>query len=231
MYSEIIRELHAIAHQKKGEVLARFFKTGPGQYGEGDRFLGVTVPQIREVVRKYRKTSTFDDIAHLLANEYHEIRAAGVLLLSELAKKDLRSSYEFYLAHTERINNWDLVDLSAPGIVGEFLLQYPEETDILHRLANSDSLWERRIAMVATFAHIRAGKSDIPLQIAHLLLKDSHDLIHKATGWMLREVGKRCGEEILESFLDQHISHMPRTALRYAIERLPEERRKYWMGR
>lgn len=231
MHSEIIRELHAIANREKAETLARFFKTGPGQYGEGDRFLGITVPQTRSVVRKYRNSVTFDDIEKLLASEYHEIRVAGVLFLVGISPSTPREAYEFYLAHAERINNWDLVDLSAPDVVGKYLLMHPEEVDILNRLAVSPSLWERRIAMVATFAHIRACEWEIPFRIARTLLGDPHDLIHKATGWMLREVGKRCGESTLESFLNQYVSVMPRTALRYAIERLPEERRRYWMGR
>ena len=190
--------------------------------------MGLTVPQCRQLVRKYKDLS-FQDITELLHSGYHEERLIALLILVHNFPKDPQKIYGLYLNSTKYINNWDLVDLTAPKIVGEYLLDKP--LDILFKLAKSKSLWERRIAILATFAFIHQGNSKPTLQIAEMLLHDKEDLIHKAVGWMLREVGKRCSQKVLTDFLDKHYRSMPRTALRYSIERFPEPLRvKYLKG-
>ena len=221
--AEIIRsELHSLSDPAKARVLARFFKTGPGDYGEGDRFHGVVVPKIRSVVKAHRKAPG-REIRKLLRSRFHEERLTALLILVDQYQRgddfQKRDIYDLYLASTPYINNWDLVDLTAQHIVGAYL--EGKETSVLMRLALSKSLWERRIAMLATFHFIRLGDSREALRIAELLLQDPHDLIHKAVGWMLREVGKRCSLKSECEFLDAHAAAMPRTMLRYAIERLP----------
>lgn len=229
---EVIESLKEASDKGKSLVLARFFKTGPGEYGEGDRFLGVTVPKQRILAKKYQYMP-FSEVKKLLISPWHEHRLTGLLILtyrfsiSEIAQK--REIFDFYLVHTERINNWDLVDVTAPGIVGEYLVESGSDSGLLRRLAKSQSLWERRIAIVSTFAWIRRGKHQECFEIAEILLYDSHDLIQKAVGWMLREVGKRCGTEPLIGFLDCHACEMPRTMLRYAIERFPEHVRQAYL--
>jgi 3-methyladenine DNA glycosylase AlkD len=210
-------------------TLQRFFKTGPGEYGEGDRFLGIKVPVLRALVKKHCQDIRLTDIKKLLRSPYHEKRLLALLLMvarfrSENCRQEL---CDLYLANTRYINSWDLVDQSAPYIVGSFLQDRNRAP--LYTLARSKNLWERRIAMVATFHYIRQGEAATALDIASLLLHDTHDLIHKAVGWMLREIGKRCGRETEESFLCQHYKTMPRTMLRYAIERLPEARRRAYL--
>lgn len=209
----------------------RFFKTGPGQYGEGDRFLGLTVPEMRSLARKYRELG-HDDALELLASVWHEDRLVALLLLAQsYARGDEKARemiHRAYLANARHINNWDLVDSSASSIVGRHL--QAGDITLLERLARSRSVWERRIAIVATHDFIRRDEFRPTLRIAALLLDDSHDLIHKAVGWMLREVGKR-DRSALDGFLRQHYRRMPRTMLRYAIERHPEQtRRKYLAG-
>lgn len=215
----------------KAKVLRKFFKTGKGQYGEDDRFLGITVPKQRSLVNKYWRNLNLHDLKKLLASRYHEHRLIALLLAvkkyQEGERKERKKIYRFYLSETNRINNWDLVDLSAPNIVGEELLHQDKKT--LYRLANSSKLWERRIAMLATFAFIKRGKSRDTLALAKILLADQHDLIHKACGWMLREVGKRCGKKTLLNFLNENYKRMPRTMLRYAIEKLPEKTRLIYL--
>lgn len=229
--SKLKTELRQASDPAKAKVLQGFFKTGKGEYGEGDVFLGVTVPKQRALVKRYWKDLTTEDIEKLLTSKIHEERLMGVLVLVAKFQKGEENEkgkiFSFYLKHTRDINNWDLVDLSAPNIVGEHLQK--RDSKILYRLAKSQSLWERRIAVLSTFAFIKRGKSKDALAISKTLLKDSHDLIHKAVGWMLRETGKRCSQKTLTDFLDQYKARMPRTMLRYAIERLPEKTRKNYL--
>ena len=225
------RDLRAEADPDDAVHLQRFFKTGPGQYGEGDRFLGVRVPVLRRLARDYRALPA-DDALALLQSRWHEERLLGLLLLVAIYQRgpdaDKQAVYDAYLAHTRHINNWDLVDASAEHIVGPHVI--PDRLDVLERLARSPDLWERRIAMIATFHGIRQGQFAPALRIATLLLGDRHDLIHKAVGWMLREIGKR-DRAVEQAFLQEHLGAMPRTALRYAIEHFPErERQRYLAG-
>lgn len=224
--------LSSLADPVQAQNLQRFFKTGPGEYGEGDRFLGLRVPQIRSLVKQLG-SAPLTTIRSLLKSPIHEERMLALLLMvkryqnaDEAGRERL---YRLYLDSTAYINNWDLVDVTANHIVGAWL--YPRSRRPLHTLAKSDSLWERRIAVIATFYFISQGEFDESLKIAERLLRDPHDLIHKAVGWMLREIGKRDREKE-EAFLKQHYRSMPRTMLRYAIERFPERRRQaYLKGR
>jgi 3-methyladenine DNA glycosylase AlkD len=225
------RDLRAAGDADDAVHLQRFFKTGPGQYGEGDRFLGVRVPVLRRLTNAYRALP-IDDALLLLQSKWHEERLLGLLLLVGIYRRgqdpDKQAVYDAYLAHTRHIDNWDLVDASAEHIVGPHV--GPEKLDVLERLAKSPDLWERRIAMLATFHWIKQGQFASALRIATMLLSDRHDLIHKAVGWMLREIGKR-DRAVEVAFLREHHSAMPRTALRYAIEHFPErERRRYLAG-
>jgi len=229
---EIKKELRIKGSLEKADILRRFFKTGKGQYGEGDRFLGVVVPDQRKIAIKFGDLST-KEVELLVESPYHEERLTGLLILiskfSKAKKEDKEKIYNFYLKHTKWINNWDLVDLTAPNIVGEYLKD--KDKTMLMKLAYSKDLWERRIAILSTFAFIKDRKHEETLRISRILLKDNNDLIHKAVGWMLREVGKRCGEEKEEEFLQKHYKTMPRTMLRYAIERFPEEKRKSYLNK
>jgi 3-methyladenine DNA glycosylase AlkD len=230
---ELIRkEMLGLADAKKAKLLAGFFKTGKGQYGEGDKFLGVMVPQTRAVAKKYYQSANFGEIQKLMDSPCHELRLLGLIILNmQYAKGDeqMRSVvYKFYLKNTRKINNWDLVDLSAPNIVGTQLVN--SDKKILYKLARSNNLWERRIAIISTAAFIRAKKFDDTLKIADILLADTHDLIHKAVGWMLREVGKR-DEIILKKYLSTRHTRMPRTMLRYAIEKFPENVRMKYLAK
>jgi 3-methyladenine DNA glycosylase AlkD len=222
--------LRSHASAENGAVLQRFFKTGPGEYGEGDRFIGVTVPGIRAVCRECRDAP--ERVAlELLRSKVHEERLLALLMLVDrFARGDDRTRrriYDAYLANTAFINNWDLVDASAGQIVGGWLACRSRSP--LMRLARSSSVWERRIAMIATFPFLRAGDFETTFQIADLLIEDEHDLIHKAIGWMLREAGKKDGEA-LRRFLAPRYHTMPRTALRDAIERFPESERKRYLS-
>lgn len=225
----ISRELRALASPETAANLQRFFKTGPGQYGEGDVFLGIKVPLLRALAKQHRD-SDLATVSQLLDSGYHEERLFALLLLVQFydtADEAARQAvYDLYLGHTHRINNWDLVDLSAPRIVGRHLQGRPRK--ILYQLARSPLLWERRIAIIATAWFIRLDDFDDTLSIAKILLHDEHDLMHKAVGWMLREVGKR-NLAIEEDFLKKHYRNMPRTMLRYAIERFPEPKRKNYL--
>jgi 3-methyladenine DNA glycosylase AlkD len=207
----------------------RFFKTGPGEYGEGDRFLGLRLPALRAAVKTYAALP-LAEVRRLLKSPWHEVRLVALLILvRQYARGDERrraAIYRLYLRHTRAINNWDLVDASAPHIVGPHWRA--ADPGVLRRLASSSSVWERRIAMLATLHDIRRDDYRPALQIATRLLADRHDLIHKAAGWMLREVGKR-DRAVLEAFLRRHAHHMPRTMLRYAIERLPPRQRAQYM--
>lgn len=222
----IRRRLRALGDPEGAIGAARFFKTGPGQYGEGDRFYGLNAAAIRKVEREFAALS-LDEIEKLLESEWHEERLVALLLMVRRYRTDPESIYEMYLRRTDRINNWDLVDCSAADIVGAHLMDRSRAP--LKKLAKSKSLWERRIAIVATYYFIKRGESDETLAIAELLLGDEQDLIHKAAGWMLREVGKRVSQEAEEAFLRRHAPRMPRTMLRYAIERFPEELRLEFM--
>ncbi len=233
--TKLREDLLEYASNEKAIILSRFFKTGVGQYGEGDKFLGVVVPDSRKIVKKY-STISLSKIDKLIKSEFHEERLVAILILVEKykvasakASADQRKEIcEFYLAHTKNINNWDLVDLSAPRIVGDFLLK--RNRNLLLKLAKSKNLWERRIAIISTFQFIYNGEFEWTFKIAKILLNDKHDLIHKACGWMLREVGKRVTEAELERFLKENIKNMPRTMIRYAIERLSETKRKYYLN-
>ena len=223
--------LRKYSDEDKAKVLQGFFKTGKGQYGEGDIFLGVSVPKTREISKKAVDKFSLDNVQELLESRVHEERLAGILILTEKYKKagdrDKKINYNFYLANAKCINNWDLVDLSAPKVVGNYLLE-KKNRYILYEFAKSENLWEKRIAIVSTFSFIRDGQFDDTLRISKILLGDSHDLIHKAVGWMLREVGKR-DKKLLEKFLRDNYSELPRTTLRYAIERFEEEERGEWL--
>ena len=211
--------------------LARFFKTGPGQYGEGDKFLGIKVPVTRAVVKECWRETGFPELEECIASEYHEVRLAALLALVEIFRhRPLRQQcIDFYLAHTDRINNWDLVDLSCYPLLGKWLLD--KDRSLLYELArNGKTLWEQRIGIVSTMTFIRHGQLADTFAIADILLHHPHDLIHKAVGWLLREAGKR-DQAALEAYLLPRYSQMPRTMLRYAIERLPEaERQRYLRG-
>lgn len=230
--SSLQNEIRAAADPARALTLARFFKSGPGQYGEGDRFRGITVPVLRALAKRYAQSLSLDDCGRLLDSPWHEERLAALLVMVDQFRrgdeKTRQAVFERYLSSTGRINNWDLVDLSAPQIAGGWLMTH--ERDVLETLARSTSLWERRIAMIATMTFIRAGDFDDALTIAELLLKDTHDLIHKAAGWMLREIGKR-DLAAERAFLDRHAAVMPRTMLRYAVERFPAGLRTHYMKR
>lgn len=225
-------ELKKLSSAKKAKASARFFKTDPGQYGEGDKFIGVSVPDQRKVVKKF-STLALLEISKLLNSQIHEERLVGLLILvsqfQTADEKTKKQIYNFYLKNIRRVNNWDLVDASASYIVGSYLFDKPRT--VLYKLAKSKNLWERRIAIIATLAFIVKGKSRDTLKIAVLLLNDKEDLIQKAVGWMLREVGKRVSCEELEGFLKKHYKIMPRTMLRYSIEHFPSDiRQKYLKG-
>lgn len=231
----IAEELYSCGSPAKCKVLTRFFKTGKGEYGEGDKFLGVTVPDTRRVAKRYKNVS-LDVLSELLCSEWHECRLCALLILVEQFKESGEEGkeqlFKFYLGQTIHINNWDLVDLSAPKIVGEYLLR--KERDILYKLAESSLLWDQRIAIVSTYTLIRNNDFTdiIRLSSGYISANPSrmHDLMQKAIGWMLREVGKR-DKGLLLCFLNVHVSRMPRTMLRYAIEKLPEEERKTWLNK
>ncbi|MBP9702109.1 DNA alkylation repair protein [Candidatus Woesebacteria bacterium] len=229
--NELTKELHSLADQARAAILGRFFKTGPGQYGEGDQFLGIMVPTAHKLVSKYYLELDLANIDKLISSPYHEIRLVALLMLVKKYEKTKLDTekikiYEYYLEHRQFINNWDLVDLSTPKIVGDYLLSRPR--GVLYQLASSDNLWERRISIMATFAFIRAGVFEDTLKLSKVLLHDPHDLIHKAVGWMLREMGKKDKMTLL-NFLNEYASVMPRTMLRYAIEKLSESERQYYL--
>lgn len=225
-YSKIIKELRGLSDDEKKTVLPRFFKTGKGEYGEGDRFLGVIVPNTRKVAKNH-KESPYIVIEMLLESEWHECRLCALLMLIEKYRKEPGEAVHFYLTHTKGINNWDLVDLSAPYILGDYL---KDKTDrnVLYDLAGSSVMWERRIAVVSTLMLIRHGQFDDTIRLAKSLIDSKHDLMQKSIGWMLREVGKR-DKGLLVQFIEKHKHEMPRTMLRYAIEKFPEPERREFM--
>lgn len=246
---DIIQALQQMQDERQRDALMRFFKTGAGDYGEGDRFLGLRCPQTRMVVREVRGRVALSEVERLIASPWHEVRLCGFLLIVEEMRRVLPTARRnteamaarrnelarFYLRHARQANNWDLVDMTCPKILGYWLL-YPQadgtmpDRGILDRLAESDNLWEQRIAMVTNWMLIRHGQFEDALRIADRLLAHPHDLIHKAVGWMLREVGK-VDMAVLEDYLERRYSQMSRTTLRYAIEKMGEPQRQAWLRR
>ena len=249
--------MESLLNDEQRRILMRFFRTGHGEYGEGDEFLGLKVPQTREVVKSVEHETEISEIPPLLASKWHEVRLCGLLLMvskfEKMATRRLIDDAEatrqrdeilsMYLHHAERANNWDLVDLSAPKILGHWLLlptslgsdvnatdrEYKQE--VVDSLAESDNLWRQRMSVVCTLRTLQEGDPSWCLRYSEKLLHHPHDLMHKAVGWMLREMGKRVSVDLLRSFLVENAATMPRTTLRYAIEKMPEAERHYWMGR
>ena len=233
--ARVTKAIQSLASPTQARHLQRFFKTSKGEYGYGDVFLGITVPQIRKIANEY-KDLTLPQIDKLMASKFHEVRFSGLVILTLQFKSSSESIvhkklFDFYLKQVkaERVNNWDLVDLSAP-IIGQYLIGLSSSNQLLFKLARSKSLWQRRVAIVFTFAFIREGIPQPTLLVAQVLLRDEQDLIHKATGWMLREMGKRNPIE-LRRFLERNVSVMPRTMLRYAIEKFSSTERKRWLAK
>lgn len=227
----IIEELKAVSTKDKASILSRFFKTGKGEYGEGDLFAGITVPNSRIIAKKYAKDIDLESLNKLISSEIHEYRLTALLIIVEKFEKDKnelnrKALIDYYLSNTQYINNWDLVDLSCYKTLGVYLLD--KNKDILLRLASSSNLWEQRIAIVSCMHFIRNEQYDTFLKIAEQLMNHNHDLIHKAIGWLLRETGKK-NIEVEKAFLKEHYKMMPRTMLRYAIERFPEEERQRYL--
>ena len=226
---ELEFELDKNSDKKQADILQRFFKTGPGEYGEGDIFIGIKVPVLRSIAKKNQDIS-YKEVKQLLKSKIHEKRLISLMILifkyQKAGEEEKSKIFKIYLDHTNNINNWDLVDLTAPQIVGDYLMD--KDRSLLIKFANSKNLWERRIAILSTFQFIKNNKFDFGLKISKLLLNDEHDLIHKAVGWMLREIGKR-NLNVEEKFLKTHCKIMPRTMLRYAIEKFPEKKRKGYL--
>ena len=247
---DVIAYMETLRNDEQRRILMGFFKTGPGEYGEGDEFLGLKVPQTREVVKAVAKDFPLSQVPELLMNRWHEVRLCGLLILvskfEKLATKRLENNVEaikerdeilsMYLQYAEQANNWDLVDLSVPKILGHWLLlpsnlgDRDYKTKVLDVLAQSSCLWKQRMSMVCSWKTLQQGDPSWCLRYAEIHLHHPHDLMHKAVGWMLREMGKRCSMEMLRDFLRQHAHEMPRTMLRYAIEKMPEHERQEWMS-
>ena len=227
----ITNKLQALSDAEKREIFPKFFKAGKGEYGEGDRFLGVTVPNIRAIA-KLHKDISIEEIRDLIQSEWHEVRLCALIIMVEKSKKkdeSLRQQlFELYLSQTDRINNWDLVDLSCRFIIGEYLLD--KSRDILYQLAQSPLLWDNRIAIVSTYAFIRKGQLEDTYALSDLMMQHPYDLMHKAIGWMLREAGKRDSERLYD-YVMSHRADMPRTMLRYAIEKFSPKERAILMKR
>ena len=246
---EVISYMESLQDDEQRKILMGFFKTGPGEYGEGDEFLGLKVPQTREVVKAVAKDFPLDQVPELLMNHWHEVRLCGFLILvskfEKLSVKRLENDQsairkrdeilKLYLKYAEKANNWDLVDLSVHKILGHWLLLPSTLGDkdykikVLDELAQSDNLWKQRMSMVCSWKTSQMGDPSWCLRYAEIHLYHPHDLMHKAVGWMLREMGKRVDMDLLRDFLHQHVHEMPRTMLRYAIEKMPERERQYWM--
>ncbi len=247
---EIITYMESLRNEEQRKILMGFFKTGPGEYGEGDEFLGLKVPQTREVVKAAGKDLPLSEVPRLLMNHWHEVRLCGLLILvskfEKLATKRLENDetaiqgrddiVTMYLHYAEQANSWDLVDLSAPKILGHWLLLPSDLGDsdhkmsVLDELAQSPCLWKQRMSIVCSWKTSQMGDPSWCLRYAEIHLHHPHDLMHKAVGWMLREMGKRVSMSLLREFLRQHVHEMPRTMLRYAIEKMPESERKEWMS-
>lgn len=236
MNLEVIqKELRAVATPERAKANAWFFKTEKGQYGYGDKFLGVTVPQQRKIAKKYYKEFPLSKVELLLKSPWHEERLTAVfMLVLQYQKGNDKQKIEVanvYLANTKNINNWDLVDSSASYILGPYLQDSPYKMKVLVKLAHSDNLWQRRIAMLTTLYYIAQGNTQEAFEIINILLHDTHDLIQKAVGWMLREIGKRASRQQLIAFLEKNAATMPRTTLRYAIEHFSPEQRKNYLSK
>lgn len=235
---ELITAMQMLENPKQRKVLMGFFKTGKGQYGEGDEFLGLKVPETRAFVKEYRNLP-LKEVQTLLKSKWHEIRLCGFLILVDqynrkgATSQDKEKILKLYLANARNANNWDLVDLSCYKILGRWLVESDvtkeEKLRLMDKLANSDNLWEQRISMVSTMATLKAHDTSYTIRYAKHHLGHKHDLMHKAVGWLLREMGKQCGMDELRDFLSNHATAMPRTALRYAIERMDKKEREYWM--
>ncbi|MCF0209361.1 MAG: DNA alkylation repair protein [Bacteroidaceae bacterium] len=238
---DIEQALLMFADENKRKVLMRFFKTGKGEYGEGDQFLGITNPQIRTVVKYSWKTTSIEEAAMLVQNQWHEIRQCGLLILVEHFQKALKQKddvtmtkvFRTYTSLHQYINNWDLVDLSVYKIIGEYEMLHPEETLMDEWIKPPHSLWQQRMAMVATWKHIRYDQYEKLIARAALLIDSPHDLLHKAAGWMLRELYKHNddGKQLLEQFLEEHIKQIPSVMFSYAIERMPDISKDYWRSK
>ncbi len=252
---EVAEYMETLRNEEQRAVLMRFFKTGPGQYGEGDEFLGLKVPQTREVVKAVAKEFPIDEVPELLLSRWHEVRLCGLLILvakfEKLSARRLADNAEaarqrdiiltIYLNYAEQANNWNLVDLSAPKILGNWLLlptflggktlgmHYGHKVQVMDQLAASPCLWRQRMSMVCTWKTLQQGDSWWCLRYAEIHLHHPHDLMHKAVGWMLREMGKRVSMDLLRDFLSRYANEMPRTTLRYAIEQMDDRERKMWM--
>jgi len=233
LLEELKKELRKNQDNKKAKILSRFFKTKKGEYAEGDIFLGITVPVLRSISKKY-KDITFSEIQLLLQSPYHEERLLALFILTlkfqkkESNDKEKDKIIKLYLKNTKFINNWDLVDLSAYKILGEYLKD--KDKKILYDFARSNNLWERRIAIVSTYAFLKNKNPFFTIEISKILLKDTHDLINKAVGWMLREMGKNCGNKTLTDFLNKYSKRMTRKTLRYALEKLPKDKKVFYMN-
>ena len=234
MLQQLIKKTKGLYSPERAEHSKYFFKTGPGQYGEGDIFWGLSVPEMRSLAKECQNLS-FDEVKILLADKVHELRMVGLTVLVEKYQQAKTESerkliYNFYIDNRAAANNWDLVDLSVYKIMGDYLVRNPKERKILYKFIKSKNMWERRLAMVSTMAFIRNNESEDVLKLAEALLDDKEDLMHKASGWMLRELGKR-DEKKLCDFLDKNIKKMPRTMLRYAIEKFPEKKRLAYLNK
>lgn len=244
---DIIQYMESLHDEEQRQILMRFFKTGPGEYGEGDEFIGLKVPQTREVVKAAAKDLPLDEIPALLESRWHEVRLCGLLMMvskfekltgkrwinDERAIQGRDEIMSLYLDHAEQANNWDLVDMSAPKILGHWLMlptHLGDKQTIVDALAFSENLWRQRMSMVCTWKTTQMGDPSWCLRYAEIHLHHPHDLMHKAVGWMLREVGKRVSMDLLRDFLRQHAHEMARTTLRYAIEKMTDEERSYWMN-
>ncbi len=229
MYKKIVDEIKIFSTPEGAKRRASFFKTGRGEYAEGDLFLGVDSPSLRKIAKKYFKAVSYADLQKMLESPYHEIRVGAVFILVLMfqhgSEEERKKIFDFYMENIRYINNWDLVDVSAPYIVGPVAF---ENESVLFLLAKSCRLWEERVSVVATLYFIKQNRFDVTLSLGEYFLTHRHDLMHKAVGWMLREVGKR-DEKVLCDFLDKHINQMPRTMLRYAIERFPEDKRRRYL--
>jgi len=226
---EVINALKTLATEDRRKTNEWFFKTGKGEYGYGDIFLGVTAPDLRGIAKKFSQEISLQELTELIRSPIHEVRlCALIILVNKYKKEDSDKIYRYYLKHLNSVNNWDLVDTSAPHIVGDYLNKNPEKSKILLEFSRSENLWIRRISIVSTLAFIKNNEFNKTLEIAKLLLSDDHDLIHKAVGWMLREIYKR-DEVLIKRFLRQNYAQIPRTTLRYAIERMDKEERLLYL--
>jgi 3-methyladenine DNA glycosylase AlkD len=221
------KELRQLSNKEKATILKKFFKTKKGEYGEGDLFLGITVPKIRKIARKYSDIYV-KELLEILSSKFHEERFLALVILENKFRKaeDQEKIFKIYLKNIKHINNWDLVDISAPKIIGSFLFE--KDKTILYKLAKSKNIWKKRIAIISTLFFIKKGKTKDTYKLASILLKDKEDLIHKACGWMLREAGKN-NQELLENFLQTNIRKIPRTTLRYSIEKMSNSKRKHYL--